>query len=66
MQNNKTGSTAGMNNTVANQRSQQIINKLKIAIQKYNINLVELFNKYDKRESHTLDQQELGVMLRFI
>lgn len=35
-----------------NEKAQITINKLKLAIKKYNINLWELFKKYDKSDDH--------------
>lgn len=35
-----------------------------MAIDKYNINIWELFKKYDKTDSQALDVQEFGIMLR--
>lgn len=35
-----------------------------MAIEKYNINVWELFKKYDKSDSSTLDIKEFGIMLR--
>lgn len=40
------------------------IQKLILAIEKYNINIWDLFKKYDKSDSATLDIREFGIMLR--
>ncbi|CAD8190461.1 unnamed protein product [Paramecium pentaurelia] len=52
--------------SLAQERAMVTIQKLVIAIEKYNINIFELFRKYDKSDSQTLDVKEFGVMLRKI
>ncbi|CAD8106591.1 unnamed protein product [Paramecium sonneborni] len=51
---------------LAQERAMVTIQKLVIAIEKYKIDINELFRKYDKSDSQTLDVQEFGVMLRKI
>ncbi|CAK56585.1 unnamed protein product (macronuclear) [Paramecium tetraurelia] len=51
---------------LAQERAMMTIQKLVIAIEKYNINIFDLFRKYDKSDSQTLDVKEFGVMLRKI
>lgn len=56
------------------ERSSYVLDKLKIAIVKYNINLLDLFKKvymihiyqYDKSSDHNLDEKEMGLMLKRI
>ncbi|CAD8197134.1 unnamed protein product [Paramecium octaurelia] len=47
-------------------RARIVIEKLKTSIVKYNINLLDLFNKYDKSANHELDVLELGKLLKRI
>ncbi|CAD8120799.1 unnamed protein product [Paramecium sonneborni] len=51
---------------LAQERAKLTIQKLVIAIEKYKINIFELFRKYDKTDSQTLDVKEFGIMLRKI
>lgn len=42
------------------------MDKLKLAIVKYKIQLIDLFNKYDKSADHNLDEVEMGQLLKRI
>ena len=41
-------------------RCTETLNKLGAAITKYNIDLWELFKKYDKSDNYSLDRNEFG------
>lgn len=47
-------------------RCTETLNKLGAAITKYNIDLWELFKKYDKSDNYSLDRTEFGQMLRYL
>jgi hypothetical protein len=44
--------------------AQITIQKLKLTIKKYNINLEELFRKFDKSENQALEFTEFAKMMR--
>lgn len=47
-------------------RARLVIEKLKLSIVKYNIDLLSLFTKYDKSANNELDQGEMGKLLKRI
>ncbi|KAM3142202.1 hypothetical protein pb186bvf_005611 [Paramecium bursaria] len=47
-------------------RALYVIEKLKLAINRYNIKLLDLFKKYDRSADQSLDVSEMGTLLRRI
>ncbi|CAD8163035.1 unnamed protein product [Paramecium octaurelia] len=48
------------------ERANYVIEKLKLSIQKYKINLLDLFKKFDKSADQRLDKSEMGQLLKRI